>query len=74
MRTLHHTIYYASRGTVFTLYHLTDLHVWALPSLLPSLELSPDILNAMTLVLWGIASVVVFGDIRYDWINAGKPE
>lgn len=48
--------------------------VWALPGLLPSLELSPDILNAVTLVLWGIASVVVYGDIRYDWINAGQPD
>lgn len=48
--------------------------VWALPQVLPSLEITPDIVTAITLFLWGIASIVVFGDIRYDWINAGNSE
>lgn len=53
---------------------LVTIVVWAMPQVLPSLEITPEITEVITLFLWGIASVVVFGDIRYDWINSGKPE
>ncbi len=45
------------------------LLIWGLPQVL-SIEITPEITGAMTMFLWVIASIVVNGDIRYDWINA----
>lgn len=55
-------------GPLITL--AVNVIVWALPAVLPSLEVTPELIGIVTMFLWGIASVVVFGDVRYDWINA----
>ena len=43
--------------------------IWGLPQVL-SVEITPEITGAITMFLWVIASIVVNGDIKYDWINA----
>jgi len=48
---------------------LMTLVVWGVPKLL-SIEMTLEVQTIITAVLWGIASLVVWGDIRYDWINA----
>lgn len=48
------------------------LLVWALPNLL-GIAINPDMLMFITAVLWGIAGLVVHGDIKWDWINAAQP-
>lgn len=50
---------------------LQTVLVWAAPQLL-KMEVTPDMQTVMTTVLWGIAALVVHGDIKYDWINAEK--
>lgn len=51
---------------------LQTVLVWAAPQVL-KIEVTPDMQTVMTTVLWGIAALVVHGDIKYDWINAEKP-
>ena len=34
------------------------------------IDIPPDMLNMITLFLWSIAGIVVYGDAKYDWINA----
>jgi hypothetical protein len=71
MRTLHHTIYYASRGTVFTLYHLTDLHVGARACAEELLKADIAAIAADPQALWigggdYIDAICQVGDRRYQ--------
>ena len=43
--------------------------VWAIPRI-SGIEVTPEMLTVITVFLWTIASLIVHGDIRYDWINA----
>lgn len=48
---------------------LLTLLIWATPQI-TGVDLSSDAQLLMTAILWGIAGVVVHGDIRYDWLKA----
>lgn len=48
---------------------LMTLAIWGVPQVL-RIDVTPEMQAVMTVFLWGIASLVVHGDIRYDWINA----
>ena len=40
--------------------------VWAVPEYL-GLEITPESQVIITTILWSIAGLVVYGDIKYDW-------
>lgn len=48
---------------------LQTVVVWLGPNLL-GMDIPPEVLAFITVALWGIAGLVVHGDIKYDWTNA----
>lgn len=47
--------------------------VYAAPELLHT-EITPEVQGMITAFLWSIAGLIVYGDIKFDWINAEVPD
>lgn len=45
---------------------IVTILTWAVPKYL-GIEITADMLSIITTILWALAALVVYGDIKYDW-------
>ena len=46
------------------------LLIWGLPEVV-GIDITQEMLSMITVVMWIIASLIVYWDIRFDWVSVG---